>query len=769
MATDIAKAYVQIIPSAEGISGNIASILDKDAAKAGSSSGKSFSSSFGGAIGTGLKTAAGAATVAAAGMTALGKAVVSNAKETAAYGDNVDKLSQKIGISAEAFQEWDYVFSQNGADISILEGGMKKLSNSVADAAGGNKTAIAQFEALGLSISELSGLSQEDIFGKVIEQLQQMPEGAERTALASDLLGRSAMELGPLLNQTAADTQALKDQAHDLGMIMSDDAVKSSAAFTDAMDNMKRALTGAKNTIAADFLPGLTDITNGLANLVAGNEGATEQISSGFQQLGSAISAAIPSVVSGVTSIVQAIAQVAPEIVTTLGSSILQALPQLAQTLNGLIPQMISVITAMLPQLVQVGLEIIAQLAIGIAQALPDLIPQIVEVVMQIIEILIQNIPLFLDAGVQLITGLAQGLLNSIPVLVGYIPQIVQAIVDALVQGIPVLIQGAIQLVTALVAALPEIVQALIDAMPQIIQAIADALPTLVPALIEGSIQLTLALVAAFPQIIAILVASLPQIIEAIVQGFATLGPALAQTFSQAMASVLPAFNQLGTAAQNAWNTIKQAFSQVGSWFKQQFNNAVNGVKNAWNGITAFFKQIWEQIKGVFNDAVSKFGEIGKNIVDGMKKGIEGAWDSLSGWVKDKVGGLVDGVKDALKIESPSKVFADEVGQWIPAGIAMGIENGMGVLDDQIKTMTDEALVGTVTATTQSVSAVNYVPNTPIQSQDDRMYQLLAQYLPVLADKDFNIDIKQNDRGTYEIVRQQNMILTAATGYHALA
>jgi phage-related protein len=337
------------------------------------------------------------------------------------------------------------------------------------------------------------------------------------------------------------------------------------------------------------------------------------------------------------------------------------------------------------------------------------------------------------------------------------------------VQGIPVLIQGAIQLVTALVAALPEIVQALIDAMPQIIQAIADALPTLVPTLIEGSIQLTLALVAAFPQIIAILVASLPQIIEAIVQGFATLGPALAQTFSQAMASVLPAFNQLGTAAQNAWNTIKQAFSQVGSWFKQQFNNAVNGVKNAWNGITAFFKQIWEQIKGVFNDAVSKFGEIGKNIVDGMKKGIEGAWDSLSGWVKDKVGGLVDGVKDALKIESPSKVFADEVGQWIPAGIAMGIENGMGVLDDQIKTMTDEALVGTVTATTQSVSAVNYVPNTPIQSQDDRMYQLLAQYLPVLADKDFNIDIKQNDRGTYEIVRQQNMILTAATGYHALA
>lgn len=769
MATDIAKAYVQIIPSAEGISGNISNILNKDASQAGASSGKSFSSSFGGAVGTGLKTAAGAATVAASGLAALGKAVVGNAKETAAYGDNVDKLSQKIGISAEAFQEWDYVFSQNGADISILEGGMKKLSNSVADAASGNKTAIEQFEALGLSISDLNGLSQEDIFGKVIEQLQQMPEGAERTALASDLLGRSAMELGPLLNQTAADTQALKDQAHDLGMIMSDDAVKSSAAFTDSMDNMKRALTGAKNSIAADFLPGLTDITNGIANLVAGNEGATDEIANGFQKLGTSISAAIPSVIGAVTSIVEAIAKVAPEIITALSSSILQALPQLAQILSGLIPQIISAITALLPQLVQVGLEIIAQLAIGIAQSLPTLIPQIVEVVMQIIEILIQNIPLFLDAGVQLITGLAEGLINSIPVLIGYIPQIVQAIVDALIKGIPILIQGAIQLVTALVDALPQIVQAIVDALPLIIQGIADALPELVPALIEGSIQLTMALVAAFPQIIAILVASLPQIINAIVQGFAALGPALVQTFTNAVSSVAPIFNQLGSVAKTAWNSIKQAFAQVGSYFKQQFTTAVNGVKSAWDDISAFFKQIWEQIKNVFADAGSKFREVGRNIVEGIKNGIQGAWDSVASWVKGKIQELVDSVKDLLDIHSPSKVFADEVGQWIPAGIAMGIENGMGVLDDQIKTMTDEALVGTITATTESVNSMNYVPNSPIQAQDNKMYQLLSQYLPILADKDVNIDIRQNDRGTYEIVRQQNMILSTATGYHALA
>ena len=171
MATDIAKAYVQIIPSAEGISGNIEKVLSGEADKAGSSSGKKFSSSFGGAVGTGLKVAGGAAVTAAAGMAALGKSIVGNAKETAAYGDNVDKLSQKIGISAEAFQEWDYVFSQNGADIGILESGMKKLATTLDNAKGGSDSAIDTFKRLGVSVADLSTMSQEDMFGTVLEAL----------------------------------------------------------------------------------------------------------------------------------------------------------------------------------------------------------------------------------------------------------------------------------------------------------------------------------------------------------------------------------------------------------------------------------------------------------------------------------------------------------------------------------------------------------------------------------------------------------------------
>ena len=771
MATDIAKAYVQIIPSAEGISGNIANVLDGEASKAGASSGKTFGASFGGAIGTGLKVAGAAAGVAAAGVAALGKTIVSNAKETAAYGDNVDKLSQKIGISAEAFQEWDYVFSQNGADIGILESGMKKLSNTVSDAAGGSKSAVEKFKSLGLSIEDLSGLSQEDIFGKVIEQLQAMPEGAERTAIASDLLGRSAMELGPLLNQTAQDTEALKEQAHALGMVMSDDAVKQSAAFTDAMDNMSRAMMGAKNSIVGNLLPGLTEITNGFANLVAGNEGATEQLKSGFTSLAQSITAAIPSVVSGATAIVEAVASVAPEIITTLGSSLLTALSQLSGSLSGVIPQVITAITSIMPQLVQVGLEIITQLTIGIAQALPSLTTNITDVVLQIIDILIQNIPMFLDAGMQLLLGLADGLLQSIPMIVDRIPELVQALVDALIAGMPILIDGTIQLVQGIAEAMPEIITAIVDVLPEIINTIVEALPVMLPALIEGCVQLVVALAAAWPQIIQALIDALPQIVEAIAQGLVSLAPALTQAFTTAFAQCAPAFDQLATMANQSWAKIKAVFTPVAAWFKTLFTNAVNGVKSAWNTVTSFFQQIWQKIVQIFANAPAKFAEIGRNIVEGIKNGINAAWSGIASWLSDKVKSLIESAKSALSIGSPSKAFADEVGQWIPAGIAMGIEQGMGVLNDEIQKMTDDALVGTITATTDSVNSVNYMPSTAVmQPSESRTEQILAQWLPIIADSmKVDVNVVQNDRGTYEAVNRQNSKVIMATGYHALA
>ena len=68
---------------------------------------------------------------------------------------------------------------------------------------------------------------------------------------------------------------------------------------------------------------------------------------------------------------------------------------------------------------------------------------------------------------------------------------------------------------------------------------------------------------------------------------------------------------------------------------------------------------------------------IGSDIVNGIKSGISGAWGALTGWLGSMARGLIDGVKGALGIGSPSRLFADRIGKWIPAGITLGVERAM--------------------------------------------------------------------------------------------
>lgn len=260
MAT-LGQAYVQIVPSADGISNSISSVLSGPADKAGQDAGSTFGSSFGDKMKNGLLIAgAGIAAFGATAGVALGKSI----SDVSKYGDHVDKMSQKIGFSAEGFQKWDYVLNRAGTSIDSMAPVMKTLSN----AAVSNSDA---FQKLGISQEEVANMSQEELFGRTIQALSGMEEGAERTALASKLLGRGASELAPLIN---GGTEAIEEQmkmAEEYGMVMSDEGVKASADFVDAQTTLQGTLTGLKNKVTADFLPAATDVVNGLAMMASGD------------------------------------------------------------------------------------------------------------------------------------------------------------------------------------------------------------------------------------------------------------------------------------------------------------------------------------------------------------------------------------------------------------------------------------------------------------------------------------------------------------------
>lgn len=179
------------------------------------------------------------------------------ADNAAAAGDKIDKQSQALGMSRKAYQEWDYILSQNGSTIDNLGVSMKTLSSAIVD---GSKTGIAAFDKLGLSIDDLRTQDMQTQFENVVKAFQKMPEGAEKAALAVDLFGRNGMELLPLLNNTSASIDELRKKAEELGIVMDDDAVNAAVNYTDAMDTLNRTFEAAKNAIGAELLPTLTDL-----------------------------------------------------------------------------------------------------------------------------------------------------------------------------------------------------------------------------------------------------------------------------------------------------------------------------------------------------------------------------------------------------------------------------------------------------------------------------------------------------------------------------
>ena len=422
----------------------------KDSAKVADDSGGKFEKL--GSVMKGVAAGIGVA-MAAIGTAAVsaGKKLYDMANDAAAAGDEVDKASQRLGLSRQGYQEWDYVLSQNGASISSLENGMKKLNNTVDDAINGSSSATDKFYRLGISMADLQGKSREEVFEMTIKGLQGISDEGEKAAIANDLLGTSSVELGALLNQTAESTDALKNKASELGLVMSDESVDAAVNYTDAMDNLTRSFSGVKNNITSQLLPGFTMVLDGLTGLITGQEGAAEQLKEGARQTVEQISIILPQILEVVTGLIAAIAEVAPDlilalvdgildnlptlieaatnIIMTLVGGLIEALPQITDGALQLILALVDGIITNLPALVEAALVMIVTLATGLGEALPELIPSIVEAVILIATTLINNLDLVLDAAFQIISGLAQGLLNSLPSLIQALPQIINSII----------------------------------------------------------------------------------------------------------------------------------------------------------------------------------------------------------------------------------------------------------------------------------------------------------------------------------------------------
>jgi phage-related protein len=231
-----------------------------------------------GKVGSVLKGVGKTALVGAAGVVALTGGMAAVAKKSAEATDRIDKMSQKLGISRNGFQELDFVASQSGTSIDSLSMGMKTLAVKAVEASEGTGIGAEAFEKLGVSVLDSNGKlkNQETLLKESISAMQGMEDGTAKAALASDLLGRSGQELMPLLNGTTGSMEEMTQKAHDLGLVMSGESIDAGVQFTDTMDQLKRSFSVVGTEVGTALMPIFQD----LAEIVIENMPAIKEATS---------------------------------------------------------------------------------------------------------------------------------------------------------------------------------------------------------------------------------------------------------------------------------------------------------------------------------------------------------------------------------------------------------------------------------------------------------------------------------------------------------
>lgn len=679
----------------------------------------------------GLKGVAVAGAVMAAAVVGAGAGLWNLAKGAAEAGDRIDEQSHKLGISAEAYQSWDYVLSQTGASIESLKGGMTRLNNAVDDAKNGTGTAEANFARLGISVDDLAGKTREDIFALTIEGLQGVTDGGERAAIAADLLGRGAAELGGILSTSAEDTAALKQQAIDLGLILSDEAVAAGDAFNDSLDTLQRTMQGVKNTIGAQLLPGLTEVTLGLSGLLAGTEGSEERITAGAETLVTSISGVAPKILGVFSNLLGVVAVIAPQLITSLVGGITANLPTLIGTVSGALVSLVTLLAAQAPGLIGAGAQAVVSLVTGVTKALPTLIPAVIGGILGVVQAVIGALPLLLNAGLQLVLGLATGIIDSIPVIIAMLPALIEGIVGFIETGVPMLLEAGISLFMAIVEALPQIIDQLVAVLPTLITSVIGALLGAIPLIIQAGITLLTSLVGALPTIITSIVSALPLIITSIITAVLGAIPmlinagidlfiALIGALPTIIVAIVGAIPQIITGVIGALVNAIPLLIDTGI---KLFVAIIENMPAILGGIVGAIPQIITGIVGAIVGAVPQLADAGLKLIQGLWQGISDA----SAWLMGKISGFVDdvmeGIKDFFDINSPSRRMEIQVGAHLPSGIGVGVkknaDDAIRPIQDLNTKIMDEALRlnTTVAFTHEATLTQTAVPMRPMAQQ----------------------------------------------------
>lgn len=587
----------------------------------------------------------------------------------AVYGDSIplDGLAESVNETAKVGQ----ITGTMADAINWASASNDTWTNALS----GNASALSAFQS-GVS----QGMSAEDAFN---EALAACGDEQERQQLIISTLNGLYADSAETYRENNASIIDAREAT-----VNYQDAVAGVGA---AMEPLQTTMTNFKANLISGVSPALQELSDAFMDVIAGADGAEEGIASAVTGLVDTVSSMasdlLPQLLEMGTQILggimQGLAQSTPTLMATVSDIILQLiqaitafLPQFAEAAVTIAGSIVTQLTAFVPQLLQAATTLLMAIVDAVPMIVNTLVPMLPQLITAIVTALLGAVPQLLQAATTLLMAIVNALPTIITALTAALPQILTAITNCLQASIPVLLQAAITLLMAIVDALPTIIDALVAAIPVIITTLVDFFTNNIDTILDAAIQLLMALVDAIPEILVALGNALPQIISAILNAVVDAVPKLLKKSRELFGKIMEALGEL--------------LGKLPGKMLEVRDSIVNGIRNSLGSIGSaaadIVSAIWDHIK----ELPGMMLDVGRDLVEGLWNGIS----DMVGWIGDKISGFGDsvlgGLKDFFGIASPSKVMRDEVGKFLPAGIAIGIEDSTLSAVKSVRSMADK-------------------------------------------------------------------------------
>ncbi len=471
MGTELAKAYVQIVPSAKGISGSISKELGREASVAGSSSGESFA------------------------------------------GNMLGKVKQLIAVAGIG-----KVFSETiseGADLEQSLGGIETLFKESADKV--KENAAKAYQTAGMSANEYMELTT-SFSASLLSSL------SNDTSKAADVADMAMTDMSDNANKMGTDMESIKNAYQGFAKQNYTMLDNLKLGYGGTKEEMQRLLTDAQKISGVKYdINNLSDVYNAIhviqGQLDITGTTAKEASTTISGSLGS-MKAAFKNVLGQITlgmDVGPALSALATTTTTFLVGNLL---PAIWNILSGLPMALVTFIQTLIPQLIAAVIQFIPGILTAIQTGLPQLYEMANEILIQFTKAIQTNLPALLQQGVDIVTNIVNGILQNIPQMITMAGDVIANFENAIWSALPtVLTAGAqllINLVNGIIQSLPGIVTAAAQAVAKMVVTIGQHLPEVLQTGIEIIGKLAAGLIRAIPTLLS----KLPQIIKGIVNAF---------------------------------------------------------------------------------------------------------------------------------------------------------------------------------------------------------------------------------------------------------